>query len=173
MGTGRRTFLKLAASMLCVRGASAQTPFLRDLPTFDGELAYDSASRQAAANDRGREIHRPPTAVLKPTSATDIARLVTYANKHHLKIAMRGQGHSVCGQSQVLGGIVIDSSTLNSVRWQGKTNWMLNPERSGTAWRVLRSSKRPSSTKCGRCCSSMGSWFPLGRALRPPAPSDL
>ena len=173
MGTGRRTFLKLAASMLCVRGASAQTPFLRDLPTFDGELAYDSASRQAAANDWGREIHRPPTAVLKPTSATDIARLVTYANKHHLKIAMRGQGHSVCGQSQVLGGIVIDSSTLNSVRWQGKTNWMLNPERSGTAWRVLRSSKRPSSTKCGRCCSNMGSWFPLGRALRPPAPSDL
>jgi hypothetical protein len=47
--------------MLCVRGASAQTPFLRDLPAFDGELAYDSATRQAAANDWGaRSIaHRP------------------------------------------------------------------------------------------------------------------
>ena len=119
MGTGRRTFLKLAASTLCVRGGSAQTPFLRNLPKFDGEVAYDSAIRQAAANDWGHEIHRPPTAVLKPASATDIARIVTYANKHHLKIAMRGQGHSVSGQAQVLSGIVIDSSTLNNVRWQG------------------------------------------------------
>ena len=111
-----------------------------DLPTFDGELAYDSATRQAAASDWGREIHRPPTAVLKPTSATDIARLVTYANKHHLKIAMRGQGHSVCGQAQVLGGIVIDSSTLNSVRWQGKDQ--LDANRSHwDRWGALRSSK--------------------------------
>ena len=76
MGSGRRTFLKLAASMLCSRGASAQTPFLRDLPTFDGDMASDSATRQAAANDWGREIHRPPIAVLKPASATDIARLI-------------------------------------------------------------------------------------------------
>ena len=144
MGTARRTFLKLAASMLCVRGASAQTPFLRDLPTFDGELAYDRETREAAANDWGREIHRPPAAVLKPTSATDVARLVTYANKNHLKIAMRGQGHSVCGQAQVLSGIVIDSSTLNSVRWQGKDQLDAQP---GAQWdSVARTALQQSRT---------------------------
>ena len=58
-------------------------------------------------------------AVLKARSAADVARMVAYANKHRLKIAMRGQGHSQYGQSQVEGGIVIDSSALNAVRWHG------------------------------------------------------
>src|SRR5262249_62246288 len=32
-----------------------------------------------------------------------------------LKVAMRGQGHSFFGQTQVAGGLVVDSSSLNGV----------------------------------------------------------
>src|SRR5262249_59438719 len=32
------------------------------------------------------------------------------------KVAMRGQGHSFFGQTQVAGGVVIDSSNLNAIR---------------------------------------------------------
>ena len=45
--------------------------------------------------------------------------MVVYANKRGLKIAMRGQGHSRYGEAQVEGGIVIDASASNAVRWHG------------------------------------------------------
>ena len=48
--------------------------------------------------------------------AQDIAKLVQFANREGLKVAMRGQGHSFFGQTQVEGGVVIDSSSLNAVR---------------------------------------------------------
>ena len=87
-----------------------------DLTDLSGTLLFEDAARQAAANDFGRIVHRLPIAVLKPGSAQDIVKLVQFANRHGLKVAMRGQGHSFFGQTQVEGGVVIDSSSLNSVR---------------------------------------------------------
>ena len=54
--------------------------------------------------------------MLRPGDAQDIAKLVQFANRQGLKVAMRGQGHSFFGQTQVEGGVVIDSSSLNAVR---------------------------------------------------------
>jgi hypothetical protein len=56
------------------------------------------------------------TLVLKPGSIQDIVKMVQFANRRGLKVAMRGQGHAMFGQTQVEDGVVIDSSTLNSVR---------------------------------------------------------
>src|SRR5262245_20931076 len=123
----RRSFVKLAAATALV-GASGRpnrawsqprTPGaarLGNLPSFDGEMLLDDAARQGAASDLGGHVRRMPIAVLRPKSADDIVRAVRFANKHELKIAMRGRGHSQYGQSQVEEGIVIDSATLNSVR---------------------------------------------------------
>lgn len=87
-----------------------------DLKDLRGELHFDDAVLQAAADDFGHVVHKKPVAVLRPGDAEDIGKLVQYANRHGLKIAMRGQGHSFFGQTQVEGGVVIDSSSLNSVR---------------------------------------------------------
>jgi FAD binding domain len=123
----RRTFARWAASMV-VGGACAlksfrthgQTvPTLDKLPRLDGEMLFDESSRDAVSDDRGLNVHRSPIAVLRPGSVNDVARMVGYANQRGLKIAMRGQGHSLYGQALVEGGIVIDSSTLNSLRWHG------------------------------------------------------
>ncbi len=87
-----------------------------DLKDLRGELHFDDAVLQAAADDFGHVIHKRPTAMLRPGDAQDIAKLVQFANRNGLKVAMRGQAHSFYGQTQVDGGVVIDSSSLNSIR---------------------------------------------------------
>src|SRR5262245_14864981 len=87
-----------------------------DLKDLKGELYLDDAVLLAAADDFGHVVHKKPTATLRPGDAQDIAKLVQFANRQGLKVAMRGQGHSFFGQTQVEGGVVIDSSSLNDVR---------------------------------------------------------
>jgi cytokinin dehydrogenase len=121
----RRSFVKLAGAsllasgvgsrqVLWTRSATAQTP--GDLPKFDGEVLFDESARSVAGGDFGNGVHRPPFAILRPRSVDDIVRIMAYANKSGRKLAMRGRGHSLYGQAQVEGGIVIDSSTLNAIR---------------------------------------------------------
>lgn len=87
-----------------------------ELKDLGGALLTDNAPRQAAAADFGQIIHRRPIAVLKPSAPEDIAKIVELANRRSIKVAMRGQGHAMYGQTQVEDGVVVDSSPLNSVR---------------------------------------------------------
>src|SRR3954467_1737909 len=87
-----------------------------DLTDLSGILLFGDAERQAAADDYGHIVHRMPIAVLKPGSIEDVVKLVRFANQRGLKVAMRGNGHAWFGQAQVDAGVVIDSSTLKSVR---------------------------------------------------------
>jgi cytokinin dehydrogenase len=125
----RRSFIRLAAasSGVLIAGFNPRTrswvtnaqgsqKSLEELPRLDGALYFDDASLQAVATDVGHSVHHRPLAVLKPASVLDVMQMVRYANQHHLKIAMRGQGHSQYGQTLVEAGIVIDSSTLNAVK---------------------------------------------------------
>jgi FAD/FMN-containing dehydrogenase len=84
------------------------------VPELDGELVVDEESLAEAADDYGHIVHRTPVAVLRPGSAQDVRKLVRFANRHHLKVAPRGQAHSTYGQAQTT-GIVIDSSTLSTI----------------------------------------------------------
>jgi cytokinin dehydrogenase len=95
--------------------AAAQS-LRNDLKDLRGELYFDDAVLQAAADDFGHVVHKKPTSMLRPGNAQDIAKLLQYANRQGLKVAMRGQGHSFFGQTQVEGGVVIDSSSLNAIR---------------------------------------------------------
>jgi cytokinin dehydrogenase len=93
-----------------------QTTTFQKLPPLTGQLLLDEDARTNAADDYGHYIHRLPAAVLKPGSVQDIVELVRFANRNSLKVAMHGRGHSTYGQAQAEGGVVIDSSTLNTVR---------------------------------------------------------
>ena len=126
--SSRRRFFRRAAAALgsvivgfdprarswIVRG-QARPQGLDDLPALDGTLASDEVSRQALSRDHGNYIRRRPLAVLRPGSVEDIVRMVGYANRHDLAIAMRGQGHSRSGETLVEAGIVIDSRPLQAV----------------------------------------------------------
>jgi cytokinin dehydrogenase len=87
-----------------------------DLKDLSGELSFEDAALQAAADDFGRVVRKRPVAVLRPGTPQDIVKLIQFANRNGLKVATRGRAHSFLGQTQVEGGVVIDSSTLNSVR---------------------------------------------------------
>jgi cytokinin dehydrogenase len=95
-------------------GRAASGPFAR-LPRLHGRLLFDTATLATAALDNGNIVHRTPRAVLQAASADDVVAMVRFANQHGLRIAMRGQGHSVYGQAQVEAGIVVDSTTLGRV----------------------------------------------------------
>lgn len=123
---GRRRFLAVTAGAAAVVAfdpvratwVSAAEPVPAGalaVPDLDGELLLDPASLAAAADDFGHVVHRTPVAVLRPGSVADVVALVRYANRHGLTVAMRGQGHSTYGQSQVRGGVVIDSTSLAEV----------------------------------------------------------
>ena len=108
------------AALLALQSAwdyrAAGQSLRNDPKDISGELSFDDAVLQAAAGDFGHVVHKKPAAMLRPSDAQDIATLVQFANRQGLKIAMRGQGHSFFGQTQVADGVLIDSRSLNAVR---------------------------------------------------------
>jgi FAD/FMN-containing dehydrogenase len=114
----RRSFLKLgvggAALSLCPMGAASAQP-VGATAWLDGDYLVDEASRSTVATDYGGAIRRMPRAIVRARTAEDIARVVAYANGGRIKVAMRGQGHSLSGQTLIDDGIVIDSGALNAV----------------------------------------------------------
>ncbi|OMO86472.1 hypothetical protein COLO4_21137 [Corchorus olitorius] len=62
-----------------------------------------------AAKDFGGLYSVKPLALIKPSGAEDIARVVKAASRtSHLTVAARGNGHSINGQAMAGGGLVID-----------------------------------------------------------------
>jgi FAD/FMN-containing dehydrogenase len=53
--------------------------------------------------------------MLKPASVADIAELLRWAGGRGVKVAARGQGHSVFGRAMTEGGVVIDMSAMNRI----------------------------------------------------------
>ncbi|MEO8181021.1 MAG: FAD-binding protein [Deltaproteobacteria bacterium] len=108
------------------------------LPHLDGTLFVDAAHLDAAQDDFGHIVHHRPVAVLLPGSVHDIVEVVRYARRHHLQVAMRGNGHSPFGQAQVQAGIVIDSSSLADIHGLGSNEagaWLdVGP---GAHWRSV------------------------------------
>src|SRR5688500_9511775 len=103
------------------------------IPELDGELTVEEAALAEAADDFGHIVHRVPCAVLRPGSIEDVQRVVRFAHRHDVAVAMRGQGHSTYGQAQARAGIVTDTRTLNELS--------IGPERAvvgpGVRWSEL------------------------------------
>jgi len=113
--------------------ANAATP-LSGVPPLDGQLLTDPASLAADAVDVGNIIHNTPVAVLRPGSVEDIEKMVRFCRRHDIKVAARGQGHTTFGQSQVLGGLVIEMGTLKAIHSFGPTSADVD---AGLLWKDL------------------------------------
>src|SRR4029079_3097561 len=108
----RRSFLR-AVSALAFPSLSApqrvRTPSLSlplPLPRLDGAFLVDQETLRSASDDWGHSVERVPLAVVRPDSMDDVARIVRYANRHRLPVAVKGRGHCAYGQAQVTRGIV-------------------------------------------------------------------
>jgi len=133
-GPSRRSLLELgiggAALSLCPIGVPSAQPF-GATPWLDGDYLVDNASRSAVATDYGGAVRRMPRAMVRARTAEDIVRVVAYASGRHIKVAMRGQGHSLSGQALIEDGIVINSSALNAV--ESRSDDTLDAE-AGALW---------------------------------------
>jgi FAD/FMN-containing dehydrogenase len=103
---------------------SISIPELRD--SFDGRVTAPGDP----GYDRARKVFygkwdRRPAAVIRPTSAAEVARVVGLARDRGLELAVRSGGHSLAGHSASDGGIVLDLSAMAALEVDRRT---------GTAW---------------------------------------
>ena len=140
MPSDRRTFLSAGLGVtaaLASHGTGlttvAQAVSSESTPLPDN-VRLDAEIRAAAAHDFGQLIHRQSRGVLKPATAADIASLMRWAKGHGVKVAARGQGHSIYGRALVSDGIVVDMSAMTAIR-------DITPDRvvvdAGATWRDL------------------------------------
>jgi len=93
----------------------ASGPGVATVPELDGVLSTRDGDLAAASADFGNQVHQRPLAVLQPGSAADIAAIVRFGRYCGLAVVPRGSGHSVDGQAQIPGGIVVSMTSLASV----------------------------------------------------------
>jgi FAD/FMN-containing dehydrogenase len=70
-------------------------------------------------------IDRKPAAIARPTTADEVARIVSIARDTGTKLAVRSGGHSLAGYSVSEGGLVLDLSALKTteIDEENRTVW--------------------------------------------------
>ena len=107
-----------AAATWCVEERPGAIP----LPALEGRLRVDDEVLRWAAEDYGHLVHQRPRAVLRPSRARDVVKIVEFGARSGIRVAARGAGHSQGGQAQTAGGIVVDMSALNDIRLRGSSS---------------------------------------------------
>uniref|UniRef100_A0A0E0JPE3 cytokinin dehydrogenase n=1 Tax=Oryza punctata TaxID=4537 RepID=A0A0E0JPE3_ORYPU len=77
-----------------------------------GRLSVEPSDVMEASRDFGRLTSAEPLAVFHPRGAGDVAALVkaAYGSASGIRVSARGHGHSISGQAQAAGGVVVDMS---------------------------------------------------------------
>jgi FAD/FMN-containing dehydrogenase len=84
---------------------------VRGTVTLPEDEAYERARKVYNAM-----IDRHPALIVRAANVGDVMAAVTYAHEQRMPVAIRGGGHSVPGFGTVDGGVVIDLSSMRSVR---------------------------------------------------------
>jgi FAD/FMN-containing dehydrogenase len=90
-------------------------------PLLQGELCTTADVLADAACDLGRVKTAVPSAVLRPRSAEDVARMIEFCRLVGLRVAAQGAGHMTFGQRLVPHGVAIDMTSLQQVHALGET----------------------------------------------------
>lgn len=96
-----------------------------------------------AAQDFGHIVSARPLAVLRARSAAEIQDVLEFAGPRGVPVSVRGGGHSMYGQGQAGGGIVLDLRAMNRV---GPVADGQVTVQAGASWREVLAATLP----CGR-----------------------
>ncbi|KAJ0923495.1 putative cytokinin dehydrogenase [Helianthus annuus] len=77
-----------------------------------GQLTTDAHDLKTVSVDFGKLTRSEPLAVLHPSSASDVAKLLrlAYESAPGFSVSARGHGHSINGQAQTSNGVVVQMS---------------------------------------------------------------
>lgn len=125
--------------------SEAQAAPLDHLPPLDGTVETDPAVLAPYVTDSGSMVHKTPVAVLFPGSVRDIQKMVRFCNRHRIKVAVRGQGHTTFGQSLVEAGLVIDMATISEIHSISTTEADVE---AGATWKQLVQAAVPLGATC-------------------------
>ncbi|CAK9147502.1 unnamed protein product [Ilex paraguariensis] len=112
-----RSFMILLLSCVAIKLDLCFSSIPSSLKTLslNGHFTFDE--NEFAARDYGNKYHFLPMAVLHPKSVSDIATTIQHiwqmGPSSELTIAARGHGHSINGQAQAQGGVVINMQSLH------------------------------------------------------------
>src|SRR5689334_11838104 len=121
MPSDRRMFLGAGLGVtaaLASRGAGLTTAaeaVSSEGPPLPGNVRLDAEVRAAAAHDFGNLVHKQPRGVMRPASGAHIASLMRWAKSNSVKVAARGQGHSIFGRALAEDGIVVDMGAMTGI----------------------------------------------------------
>lgn len=140
----RRTILgggfTVAATLAAGAGDAPASPDPCAALSAGGELDCSTEARAATASDFGHIVHKQPQAVLKPSSPTDIAAATRWAGSKGLRVAARGQGHSIFGRAMADMGVVIDMTRLNKIHRIDDDRIVVD---AGTTWQAVLDATLP------------------------------
>jgi len=100
-----------------------------------GEVLTDEAARLSVSGDFGRIMTKVPQAVVRPSSAEDVAAVLRFASARGIPVSTRGEAHSQTGQS-LSSGIVIDLGSLETIHSVDRKALTVTLD-SGVRWRTL------------------------------------
>jgi FAD/FMN-containing dehydrogenase len=84
---------------------------LRGVHLGRSDQGYDAARQIYNAM-----IDHRPEIIVRCAGASDVIRAIDFARKHGLLVSVRGGGHNVSGNAVCDGGLMIDCSSMKSVR---------------------------------------------------------
>lgn len=148
----RREFLKVVGAAAAIVGFSRDAnawvtggghATFDHVPHLDGELLTDAAARAARGTDLGNIIFNTPSAVLRPASIDDVAKMIKFCAARGIVVAARGQGHATHGQAQAKAGLVIDMTSMQQIHQIGDGFAVVD---GGCTWRLLLEASLPAQT---------------------------
>lgn len=122
---------------MTVHAPITSTEALRELQRALGDrILLDDEARAPFRSDFGRMADRLPGAVARCTSAEEVAEVIRFCRERGIPVVPRGQGHTQSGQATTEGGVLIDTSsmqTLHEIDEAGETATV----DCGVVWRDL------------------------------------
>jgi len=92
------------------------TEILGELKAALGDrLLLEDEVRDAMRSDFGRMVDRLPAGVARCRSAADVAEVVRFCRQHRIPVVPRGQAHTQSGQATTATGIVVDTSSMQTI----------------------------------------------------------
>ena len=89
---------------------------LRELKGILGDhILLDQEVRDHYRSDFGRTVNRLPGAVARCASAEEVAEVIRFCRERKIPVAARGQAHTQSGQTTTEGGLVLDTSVMNTI----------------------------------------------------------